>query len=144
MSTPAPKTERLGEIEFEVTPLGLEDAIDAFERLAKTAGPALALIADGRGKPFAFGPVVAEAVGKISAADLKWAANLFGKHTRFSRDGQAWPYLDKANREGVFAGDLPLFFRWLAFAIEANFAGFFEALGPVMRGVDPRASTPPR
>jgi hypothetical protein len=130
---------------FEVTQLGLDDGIDALDRLSKVAAPVIARIADTpKGAKLALEPIVAEAVSKISAAQLQHLAGLFGKHTRFSVDGEKWPYLHKPQREELFAGDgMPLLFLWLAFAIEVNFAVFYNALGPVLGAAGPRATTPP-
>ncbi len=123
----------LGGIHFRVTPLGFKEARRAFVRLTKAVGPALARAADGtdpanaRPEDLDMGSVLEALVDRVEDSDLEWFANVFGKTTTFSRDGQKWPILREAEREVLFGGgQLMLFFEWLKFCLEVNFADFLD------------------
>lgn len=132
-------------VQFEVTQLGFEAGLLAFDRLARTIGPVFAKIGDARkGAPVKLADLLETGIKSVTHADLVHFADVFGKTTRYSLDGgETWPYLHKAQREALFAGDLPLFFAWLSFAVETNFSGFFDALGTVPGGGVPGADTRP-
>jgi hypothetical protein len=112
---------------FEVTQEGFATGRALFVRVAKAIGPALAVLADSSAARVA--PALKSAAENLSDADLAVLADKFGASTRFSTDGGVkWPYLSAANQEELFAGNLFLFFEWLYFALEVNYADFFDAL----------------
>lgn len=122
------ETEReIDGVRFRMTPLGFAKARRIFVRLTKIAGPAMAKAAPQGASDLA--DAMAVLTEKVSDADLEDLAETFGDCTRFSQDGDAWPFLNKANREALFSGGrLMLFFQWLAFALEVNYSDFFEWL----------------
>ncbi len=138
-----PETEP--KAQFEVTQLDFDASLLAFDRLARTIGPVFAKLGDAkRTGGVKLSDLLETGIKSVSHADLVHFAEVFGKTTRYSIDGgETWPYLHKAARTVLFAGDLPLFFAWLAMAVEVNFAGFFDALGTVPSGGVPGASTLP-
>lgn len=125
---------------FEVTPLGYREGRKAFVRLSKAVGPALAQassggdMADLSGSDVDVAAALSALVSEVSDGDLEWFADILGKTTRFSRGGDKWPYLVEANREALFAGEILLFFKWLAFALEVNFSDFLSFLRPAKSG----------
>jgi hypothetical protein len=134
MREPSKKT--IDGVTFEVTPLGHKKARKAFMRLSKAIGPALAGaagsgdVSDLTGADVNIAAALGELVNHVSDEDLEWFSDVFGRTTRFSTDGQKWPFLDAANREVLFSGRLLLFFHWLAFALEENFSDFLDWLRP--------------
>ena len=113
-------------IRFEVTQEGFATGRAIFVRVAKAIGPALALIAEGSGR---LAPALKSAVEGLNDQDLDYLAEKFGASTRYSTDGGVkWPYLSAADREELFGGNLLLFFEWIAFALEVNYADFFGVL----------------
>lgn len=132
-----------GGVRFEVTQEGFATGRALFVRVAKAIGPALAVLADSSATRVA--PALKSAAENLSDADLAVLAEKFGASTRFSIDGGVkWPYLSAANQEELFAGNLYLFFEWLYFALEVNYADFFDALkarsAPDQKGETPDAS----
>jgi len=133
-----PQVREIDGYKFEVMPLGFKAARSAFVRLTKALGPALARAANAApdleslrtsAAQMDLVSAVSELADRVSDDELEWFADTFGKTTRFSRTGEQWPYLTADNREALFSGgSLLLFFRWLAFALEVNFADFFEWL----------------
>ena len=130
---------------FEVTPLGFSEGSKLFTLLAKKLGPALGhLAAPGKNPDLA--AALTSALKDIDHKDLMETADTLGKTTRFLRDGGSeMPYLNKDNREVLFAGRLVLFFKWIEFALEVNFADFFDAFkglrAPVLGGSTPGVSS---
>lgn len=133
----------IGEVTFEVTPLGFKQGRKAFVRLSKAVGPALAAaesvdhIKAGRGVT----GMLEKLLDNVTDDDLDWFAEVMGKATRFSRDGDRWPYLDGNNREALFGGNLVLFFKWIVFCLEVNYADFLDLLKSGQPATDP--SSPP-
>ncbi len=128
------------EITFKVIPLGFKQSRKAFVRLAKAAGPALgkadSIASLKAGKDI--GAVLEGLVDSVSDNDLEWFASVFGKTTRYSTDGEKWPFMTEANQETMFSGRLILFFRWLRFCLEVNYSDFLELL----RSVETDAGSP--
>lgn len=135
-----PEKRVIDGVHFECTPLGFAASRKAFVRLTKIAGPALA---SGGGANTA--EVFAVLSERVSDEDLEWFADLFGATTRFSHDGDAWPFLKADNREVLFGGGrLGLFFQWLMFALEVNYSDFFEWLRSAATESDLPAQTDPK
>ena len=134
MREPTKKT--IGDITFEVTPLGFKQGRKAFVRLSKALSPSLGELTAA--KDLFDAGTIAGALEKlldhISDEDLDWFAEVMGKGTRFSRDGDKWPFLNEANREALFAGNLMLFFQWLVFCFEVNFSDFLGLFKDALKG----------
>lgn len=135
-----PMKKSIGDVTFEVTPLGFKVGRKAFVRLSKALGPSLKELTAA--KDLLHAGTIAGAFGKViehvSDEDLDWFAEIMGKGTRFSRDGDKWPFLNEANREVLFAGNLTLFFQWLAFCLEVNFSDFLELFKDALKGGAPK------
>ena len=136
----ARKTEKrtIDGITFEVTQLGFAKSRQAFVRLAKAVGPALAKIADSAPSladmrkiaPGSLAEAVETLISNVGDSDLEWFADVFGSVTRYSVDGERWPFLRAEDREELFSGRILLFFAWLAFALEVNYSDFLSVLAP--------------
>ena len=134
-----PQKRTIEGVTFEVTPLGFKRGRRAFVRLSKAIGPALGAadsvdaLRQGRGVT----EVLEKLLDSVSDEDLEWFADVLGKGTRFSRDGDKWPFLNESNRDALFGGELVLFFRWLMFALEVNFSDFLELFKSGKTASDP-------
>lgn len=116
-------------IVFEVSPLGFKQGRKAFVRLSKAVGPALAAaksLEDLKGSNVT--AMLEKLVREIDDEDLEWFSDVFGKVTRFSREGDKWPFLTDSNRELLFQGRIMLFLKWLAFSLEVQFSDFYSQL----------------
>lgn len=133
-----PEQRTIDGIAFEVTPLGYKKARQVFVRLTKTIGPALAMGAEGADVDMA--AVLGVLTDRVSDADLEYFGEVFGSTTKYSTDGERWPFLRAADQETLFAGQLMLFFRWLAFCLEVNFSDFLDFLKSAEVGGGPGAS----
>jgi hypothetical protein len=143
MRDPVKKT--IDGVTFEVTPLGHKTARGAFVRLSKAVGPALARsagsgdVTDLTGSDVNVAAALGEVIGNVSDEDLDWFSDVLGKTTRYSVDGEKWPFLDSSNRDVLFQGRLLLFFHWLAFALEVNYSDFFGWLRSALDAGEPAA-----
>lgn len=141
-----PQKSTIDGVIFEVTPLGFRKGRAVFMRVSKAVGPSLALVAERPGSRLSALPlaeIVTRALEAVSDDDLEWLADVLGETTRFSTDGGVkLPYLTGPNREQLFAGRISLFFRWIWFALEVNFADFFDFL-PARPDAGPAGATPP-
>lgn len=132
------ETEQIGEVQFRVTQEGFASGRAVFVRVARALGPALSALATNNLEAAA-----KHAVENLNDADLEFLADRLGASTQFSTDGGVrWPFLGKAEREELFAGNLYLFFQWLFFALRVNYADFFDALSarpaPAREGETPK------
>lgn len=132
-----PQTTTIEGVTFTVTPLRLKKSREVFLRLTKRVAPGLGALLDalasGGGSLMdsdagKIGGALEALVGPLSDEDLDWISDAFGETTTFSTDGEKTPYLTAANRESLFQGRLVLFFRWIAYCIEVNYADFFALL----------------
>lgn len=149
------KSRTIDGVTFSVTQLGFREGRRAFMRLSKSIGPGMtamlagaASIKDVQAQGLAAG--VGRLIQDVSDEDLEYFAEVFGKVTRYhTGDSSKRPVLKDTDRESLFAGRLMLFFKWLAFAAEVNFADFFAALaespddGQGSGDEDERGSSPP-
>lgn len=111
---------------FKVTQLGYADGIELLTKLLALAGSAFE---KNKGKDFFSLPRLAE---KLSAADLKMVIEKLASRTVIEREAGSdkWPKLDP---EVDLAGDYGLLFKWLKFALEVNYGGFFYAAGDLFK-----------
>jgi hypothetical protein len=119
------KTREIDGTEFRVTQLGFATSRKLLVRITKSLGPALALFM-GAGKISAkdFG----EALEGVDDAELEHLSAVLEDVIQFGNGAGKWPQLDKANREIVFSGRILTFFKVLGFALEVQYADFFDAL----------------
>lgn len=127
-------------VTFCVTPLGYGKARKAFVRLTKAVGPALASGAGVKPEDMDVQAILGALVDNVDDSDLEWFAEAFGTATKFSTDGDKFPFLRGPEREVLFTGRLLLFFQWLAFALEVNFSDFLDFLKSADQGGGPVAS----
>lgn len=145
------QTREIDGVLFRVTPMSLTAARRGLVKLAKVVGPSLAqamneapsldaLKADMAGANLV--DAVSSFMDKISDQDLEWFEDQIGKHSAASMDGgDTWPALVKANRDQIFQGRLLLYFRWLAFGLEANYSDFFGWLRSAADDAGPEGGT---
>ncbi len=124
------ETREIDGIQFRVTQLGFASGRKLLVRLAKTMGPSLATLAGGAKslKDVDLVSLVRTAVEGLEDSDLESYAEILGEVTQWSTGGGKWPALSYANREELFSGRILLFFRWLMFALEVQYADFSGAL----------------
>lgn len=137
------KKKTIDGVEFSCIPLGFARGRAVFVRLVKTIGPALVEAAKAApdiaslksmlGAAFSdtetLGAVATQILESVDDDALEWFANeLGGEFSRYTTDGGAhWVKLDREGRERCFDGRMFLFFKWLGFALEANFGEYFRA-----------------
>lgn len=134
----SPETREIGEHTFEVTPLGFTAGRKLFVRLSRAFGPAIGHLSTGRPQDLA--AALSSALEGLSDEDLNHVSEIFGETTRVVQ-GAKMPYLSKDLRETLFAGRILLFFQWIAFALEVNYADFFGEFKKA-RDPDKAAKTP--
>lgn len=115
----------IGKHTYFVTQLGFRKSREVFARLTKMLGPALAqLLASGDSQAKA-GAALAALCSQVSEADLEYLCDVFAESTLVKLpDGKKVKLLADA-QELLFAGAIEDCFKWLAFCLEANYAGFF-------------------
>ena len=136
-----PQKKTIDGVTYEVTPLGFKKGRRAFTRVAKILGPVLGAAESldslgGRN----VSAMLERLLTEVGDDDLDWFADVFGATTRFSRDGDKWPYLNESNREALFGGNLLAFFQWLVFCLEVNFSDFLGLLRKGKPGGVPSAA----
>lgn len=123
----------IGKYVYFVTQLGFKKSRQVLARLTKMIGPALGeLMASVEGKD-SFnigdaGPAIALLCAQVSDADLEYLCETFSEGTQVKMpDGKRVP-LNTDAQELIFGGHIEECFKWLAFCLEANYAGFFGEL----------------
>lgn len=112
---------------FKVTQLGYSDGVELLTKLLSVAGMAFD---HGAGKEsFSLGRLAAN----LKASDLKMVIDKLAHRTLIERDpgSDRWPKLEP---EVDLAGDYNLMFKWLKFALEVNYGGFFSEGGILKSG----------
>lgn len=112
---------------FKVTQLGYSDGVELLTKLLAMAGSAFE---NGIGKEsFSLGRLA----NNLKAADLKMIIEKLASRTVIERESGSdlWPKLDL---EADLAGDYNLMFKWLKFALEVNYGGFFSEEGILRNG----------
>lgn len=132
-------------VRFKCEQLGFSRSRALFVRLAKVLGPTFAVVASGAKSlsDLDLAAVVKAAIEALDEAELAHLDRELEDVVQWSRDGHKWPYLDAHNRETLFS-DLGVvaYFRFVAWAIEAQYADFFGVLR-ARAGSAPGADTPP-
>jgi hypothetical protein len=112
---------------FKVTQLGYSDGIELLTKLLSIAGMAFD---QGTGREsFSLGRLAAN----LKANDLKMVIEKLANRTLIEREAGSdkWPKLEP---EVDLAGDYNLMFKWLKFALEVNYGGFFSEEGILRSG----------
>ncbi len=138
------KEKTINGTKFRVVQLGFEDGIDLLVTLYKTLGPSLGVFMAGleRKDSKSLGDTevsmsgmrdaLLELAQRLNASDLKLVVSTLAKTTRVNREGEKWPLLEP---EVDLAGEYGLMFKWLAFALEVNYSGFFDGAASPMGGL---------
>jgi|GEM_PF-754889 len=115
-------------LNLKVTQLGYSDGVELLTKLLSIAGSAFDKGMDK--ESFSLGRLAAN----LKAADLKTIIEKLANRTVIEREpgSDKWPKLEP---EVDLAGDYNLMFKWLKFALEVNYGGFFSA-GGVLGGGD--------
>ncbi len=112
---------------FKVTQLGYSDGVELLTKLLAIAGSAFE---GGKDKEsFSLGRLITN----IKASDLKTIIEKLANRTVIEREpgSDKWPKLEP---EVDLAGDYNLMFKWLKFALEVNYGGFFSEGGILRSG----------
>jgi hypothetical protein len=120
-------------INFKVTQLGYADGIELLTKLLALAGAAFE---KDEGKD-SFS--LAKLAAKLTANDLKMVIEKLANRSVIEREPGSgkWPKLEP---EVDLAGDYALLFKWLKFALEVNYGGFFSAAGELLKNDIPKAT----
>lgn len=140
-------------VRFYVTPTSPKRARRLFVRLAKSLGPALAVMMDASPSLAALaaqasaaggiGRFIAQICTTLDPDDLDAALAEAEECAQYSLDGGATrPYLSAANQEVLFRGRTLLSLKFLAFFCRVQFSDFAEFLTPPAVGNAPAAGTP--
>jgi hypothetical protein len=115
----------IGAHNYSVTQLGFKKSREVFARLTKMIGPALAeLLSSGDGQAKA-GAALAALCAQVSEPDLEYLCDVFAACTLVKMPDGKQKRLDADAQEIIFGGHIEDCFKWLAFCLEANYAGFF-------------------
>lgn len=136
-----PAEQRIDGATYRVMMLDPETAEDVFFDLLRLAGPTLAgMLGKMEGNGIQAGlksladmqlnsDVIVGALREFSASFDKAlyhdVCRRLAEVTLVSIDGKKWPPLSEVQGE-LFRGKLPTKWKWLAFAVKTNFAGFFS------------------
>jgi hypothetical protein len=120
---------------FRVTQLGYGDGIELLTKLLALAGAAFEK--DNGKDSFSLSRLAA----KLTAHDLKMVIEKLASRTIIEREPGTgnWPKLEP---EVDLAGDYGLMFKWLRFALEVNYGGFFSVAGELLSEGIPKANVP--
>jgi hypothetical protein len=120
---------------FKVTQLGYADGIELLTKLLALAGAAFEK--DENKDSFS----LAKLAAKLTANDLKMVIDKLASRTVIEREPgtDKWPKLEP---EVDLAGDYGLLFKWLKFALEVNYGGFFYAASELISEGIPKAAVP--
>lgn len=139
----AVKTEerRIGDHTYRVTQLTALKARALFARLVRFIGPAAAT-AIGAGQLPSMGDLggmLGELTERVSDDELGWFAARLGECSYLVGDNGKVLQLEPSVVDLHFAGALLDMFKWMAFALEVNFADFLS----VLKRTQAAASTAP-
>jgi hypothetical protein len=127
------KESTIDGINFKVTQLGYADGIELLTKLLALAGAAFEK--DGGKDSFS----LAKLAAKLTANDLKMVVDKLASRTAIEREAgtDKWPKLEP---EVDLAGNYGLLFKWLKFALEVNYGGFFSAAVELLKGDTPKVA----
>lgn len=125
---------------YETTQMGSKEGRRLLVRLYKLAGPAVAeflrsLGAEGKKQVTGLGDIGTEAIADVIAElsvmitpdEFDHIVDTLARKTRVSQDGQKWQKLEDVS-EMLWAGSHSTTFKFIAFALGANYADFFGGL----------------
>jgi hypothetical protein len=128
-------------VKFRVTTLPFGKSKGLLVFLGKKVGPALSALAGSLTLESAV-PALAGALENLNESDLDHVMDVLTADACVVLPDGRTPLLCHADvREEVFGGRVLLFFRFLAFALEVNYADFFAAARKSAPGKDPEAKT---
>ena len=131
----------IGKHGYIVTQLGFKRSRQVFARLTKMVGPALSELLGGGESQAKAGAALSALCAQVSEPDLEYLCDTFADCTLVKMPDGGKKRLDADTQEVIFGGHIEDCFKWLAFCLEANYAGFFgefkSLVGP------PQAGTPP-
>jgi hypothetical protein len=131
------KEKTIGEHRYQVTQLSAPEGRRLLVRLYKVLGPSLGAITKGLdgvdGKAVKLEELRLEFVGEalrelamhLNEDDLEHLCEVMGKQTMVHLGGDKWVPLQDVSALH-FAGRYDEMFKWIAFALETNYAGFFK------------------
>jgi hypothetical protein len=127
------KESTIDGINFKVTQLGYADGIELLTRLLALVGAAFEK--DEGKDSFSLSRLAA----RLTANDLKTVIEKLASRTVIEREPGTgnWPKLEP---EVDLAGNYGLMFKWLKFALEVNFGGFFSVAGELLSEGIPKAT----
>jgi hypothetical protein len=123
--------KRIGRFEYEVKQLGAIAGRDLLVRLAKTLGPALGMVLNGKASLAHAGAALAVAAEHLDPAELEHFCDVLGRSSSvYVQEGgkSVVKTLDLGFQELHFAGEYAEMFEWLGFALEVNFGNFIAAV----------------
>lgn len=142
----------IGDITYEVAPLGFVSARKVFVRLATIVAPALGALAKGGGKSLTSTggndldvmlATIAEAivplVERLRDEDLEALQDAFAPMTTVHLPGNKSPRLDKVISTHFVGPRFGDFFLWLKFCLEVNYGDFFASAAKSLPKTSPRA-----
>lgn len=118
------KSKTINNVNFTITQLGFDEGIELLTTLGHLLDPVL-------GKSNAGVESLGQLIARIDATQLKSIIHKLAKTTRIEREPGKWPILEP---EVDLAGNYELTFRWLGFALEANYGDFLGA-GGLLSGI---------
>lgn len=145
-----PREKKIGDAVYRVTMLDPEAAEDVVIDLFRLCGPTIAgIIGKLEGKGLK-GLMDLQINGDVIVSALRELSSTFDKQlyrevcaklmsvTAVSIDGKKWPRLADVQNE-LYRGKLQEKWKWIGFALEVNFAGFFADIssgaGPALEAL---------
>lgn len=127
------ETRVIDGVEYKVTQLTASKGRAVLVRLFKLAGPAFGQLLDGvelkdTSKITAFGKAIQEVSERMVLEDLEFLVETFAPTTQVKTGPGLWPDLSQI-QEIHFAGEYPRMLKWLWFALQVNYRGFFSGPG---------------
>jgi hypothetical protein len=117
---------------YYVTQLGFSQGREVMVRLSKLLGPAFGRLNGEGGAVAAMGELAAA----VTEADLVHLCRVFGTSTEVQIEGKR-PRLTEQIQELHFAGRYDTMLKWLWFAIEVNYGGFFDSVRRIGAAASP-------
>lgn len=132
---------QIGQHVYFVTQLGFKKSRQVFARLTKMVGPAVSELLSGGESQAKAGAALSALCSQVSEPDLEYLCDTFADCTLVKMPDGSKKRLDSDAQELIFGGHIEDCFKWLAFCLEANYAGFFgefkSLVGPPQTGTGP-------
>ena len=110
-------------VNIKITQLGFQEGIELLTSLGNLIGPGLSNKDFTGDNPTA---MLGEILARVNAETLTSIINKLARSTRIEREPHKWPILEP---EVDLAGNYNLTFKWLGFALEANYGDFLGEEG---------------